>query len=95
MEWKRAGRPSKVNKNTITTSTATSDEEKWTKLERSMFVNGTVAIAAAVIRQWIVDGRPSSDYIGVLPWITLLKNYFAQQDNKSMLQNISMLIGGN
>ena len=95
MEWKHAGRPSKVNKNTITTSTATSDEEKWTKLERSMFVNGTVAIAAAVIRQWIVDGKPSSDYIGVLPWITLLKNYFSEQDNKSMLQNISMLIGGN
>lgn len=91
MEWKHAGRPSKVNKDVVTKQ----DEEKWTKLERSMFVNGTVAIAAAVIRQWIVDGKPSSDYIGVLPWITLLKNYFSEQDNKSMLQNISMLIGGN
>lgn len=92
MEWNKAGRPRKNPAFTMPKVEVEADDEPWTKEERTIAANGIVSMAAAVIRQWIKDGKPQRDYFGVLPWINLLKEYFAEQDKKYLAQNLMNLI---
>ena len=46
----------------------TKSNRNWTKRELSMFKNGIAALAAAVIRQWELDGCPSRDEQVIKEW---------------------------
>ena len=43
-------------------------DKPWTKKELSLFKNGIAALAAAVIRQWELDGCPERDEQVVKEW---------------------------
>lgn len=91
MQWNKAGRP-RTKPVVVLEEEINTDDVPWTKEERTIAANGIVSIAAAVIKQWIKDGKPQRDYFGVLPWINLLKEYFAEQDKKYLAQNLMNLI---
>lgn len=50
------------------------EEKPWTKEELSLRV-GFPELAKAVVKQWILDGKPKSDREEILYWIELIKLY--------------------
>ena len=84
--WQKQGRKKKQP------ALALNKEEQYTKEEKRVVKNGVVSIAAAVIKQWILDGRPKCDMPGIMPWINILKQYYHEDDMKKML---NVIPGGN
>lgn len=84
MMWMKAGRKSTKPAQEMPES------EQYTKKELRIFKNGAVALAAAVVDQWIQDGKPAADYPGVLPYICMLKAVLKEQDKKKLLSKLSM-----
>ena len=84
MQWKKAGRPcvkSKVEEKPEWL------EQDWTKEEQSIIVATEYVsmsmLAVMVVRQWVRDGKPSSDYEGIKPWIQIIKDSLSYRDQKS------------
>lgn len=44
----------------------------WEEYTKSKY-NGYVLLALAVIKQWVIDGKPRGDRKGLQPWIDLVK----------------------
>lgn len=55
------------------------DIEKFTADELRIARDPVLALAYAVVKQWIFDGRPKSDITGVQPWVDLLKERLASK----------------
>lgn len=87
MMWMKAGRKSTKQ---MLEMPENEKSEQYTKKELRIFKNGAIALAAAVVDQWIQDGKPSADYPGVLPYICMLKAVFKEQDKKKLLSKLSM-----
>lgn len=51
------------------------NDKPWTKEEMTLAVDGYLALAEAVVLQWIKDGKPEKDLPGVKPWIGIVKEY--------------------
>ena len=51
------------------------DDKPWTKEEMTLYTNGVLALAQAIVYQWIRDGKPDKDKKGVEPWIGILKQF--------------------
>lgn len=43
-------------------------DEKWTRDEMRVHKNGMSALAAAVIKQWQLDGKPEADRQAIEAW---------------------------
>lgn len=52
--------------------------KSWTKEELTIHKNGYAAMAAAVIRQWILDGKPQDSIDTILLWAAILKQYLQE-----------------
>lgn len=76
MEWNKAGRPRKNP-----TAATIADDKPWTKNELSIQC-GVVALARAVVKRWVDDGRPESEKFGVMPWLNILCTSVAADDEK-------------
>lgn len=68
MKWKKAGRP---RKNKIVPEEI---ESKYTKQELTVYNDPVCAIACAVVKQWQEDGSPEEDIVGILPWLSIIKD---------------------
>ena len=82
MDWKHAGRPSTKPKDNKSEWL----EQPWTKEEQSIISaterNSTVMLAIMVVKQWIRDGKPKSEFEGVRPWLNLIQESIKDKDNK-------------
>jgi hypothetical protein len=82
MNWKHAGRPSTKSKDNKPEWL----EQPWTKEEQSIISaterNSTVMLAIMVVKQWIRDGKPKSEFEGVRPWLNLIQESIKDKDNK-------------
>lgn len=47
----------------------------WTKQELTVYTNGTLALAKAVIEQWKKDGCPKRDEQAIQYWKEVVKQY--------------------
>ena len=61
--------------NNILDEVEDASSKSWTKEEMTLHKNGYAAMAAAVIRQWILDGKPEDSMDGIMLWATILKEY--------------------
>lgn len=52
-----------------------SQDKPWTKQELTVYTNGTLALAKAVIEQWKKDGRPKRDEQAIKYWNEVVKQY--------------------
>lgn len=50
-------------------------DKPWTKQELTVYANGTIALAKAVIKQWEKDGRPKRDEQAIQYWKEIVKQY--------------------
>lgn len=50
-------------------------DKPWTKQELTVYANGTIALAKAVIKQWEKDGRPKRDEQAIQYWKGIVKQY--------------------
>lgn len=53
----------------------TVEDKPWTKEEMTLYTNGVLALAQAIVIQWMRDGKPEADKKGVEPWIGILKQF--------------------
>lgn len=51
----------------------TRQSEGWSKSELRVHKDGIAALAAAVVKQWIEDGKPKADAEGIKPWLAILE----------------------
>ena len=61
--------------NNILDEVEEASSKNWTKEEMTLHKNGYAAMAAAVIKQWILDGKPEDSMDGIMLWATILKEY--------------------
>lgn len=52
-----------------------SQDKPWTKQELTVYTNGTLALAKAVIEQWKKDGCPKRDEQAIQYWKEVVKQY--------------------
>ena len=52
-----------------------SQDKSWTKQELTVYSNGTIALAKAVIKQWEKDGCPKRDEQAINYWKEVVKQY--------------------
>ena len=50
-------------------------DKSWTKQELTVYANGTLALAKAVIEQWKKDGCPKRDEQAIKYWKGVVKQY--------------------
>lgn len=50
-------------------------DKPWTKQELTVYSNGTIALAKAVITQWKKDGCPKRDEQAIKYWKGVIKQY--------------------
>lgn len=89
MQWQKAGRPSikpKVEEKPEWL------EQDWTKEEQSIIVATEHAcismLAIMVVRQWVRDGKPKSDYEGIKPWLQIIKDSLSNKNEKVRLPEV-------
>ena len=86
MNWNKAGRPLKRS---------TEQKSKFLKQEytkEELYIPATeraclCTLSVAVIKQWVLDGKPVSDIEGITPWIQILKDLTSENsklDNSSL-----------
>lgn len=52
------------------------DKDKpWTRQELTVHINGTLALAEAVVEQWKKDGCPKRDERAIKYWKGVIKQY--------------------
>jgi hypothetical protein len=51
------------------------DRNQWTKRELTVYKNGTLELAKAVVRQWQLDGCPKQDLKAIEYWKGVIKAY--------------------
>lgn len=57
-------------------SNESQDKDKpWTKQELTVYANGTLALAKAVIEQWKKDGCPKRDEQAIQYWKGIIRYY--------------------
>lgn len=90
MKWQKAGRPSNKEKENKPEWL----EQEWTKEELSVISatkhSAYVILAISVVKQWIRDGKPKSEYDGVRPWIKIIQDSLADKNNKLALNKIDL-----
>ena len=90
MKWGKAGRPS--NKHEEKPEKPEQLEQEWTKDELSIISatekSSLIMLGIAVVRQWIRDGKPKSDFAGVRPWIQIIKDSLSEKDKKHILPKL-------
>lgn len=86
MQWKKAGRHSESNTNTV-------KSEPWKRSELKLVVDGPVELAIHVVKQWIADGRPDEDYPGIIPWLNIIESSVADKNKRLNLNNIDDMLG--
>lgn len=90
MKWGKAGRPS--NKHEEKPEKPEWLEQEWTKDELSIISatekSSLIMLGIAVVRQWIRDGKPKSDFAGVRPWIQIIKDSLSEKDKKHILPKL-------
>lgn len=52
-----------------------SQDKPWTKQELTVYANGTLALAKAVIEQWKKDGCPKRDEQAIQYWKGVVSNF--------------------
>ena len=52
-----------------------SQDKPWTKQELTVYTNGTLALAKAVIEQWKKDGCPKRDEQAIKYWKGVVQQY--------------------
>lgn len=52
-----------------------SQDNPWTRQELTIYTNGTLALAKAVIEQWKKDGCPKRDKQAIKYWKEVIKYY--------------------
>lgn len=89
MQWQKAGRPSikpKVEEKPEWL------EQDWTKEELSIITATEYAnismLAVMIVRQWVRDGKPKSDYEGIKPWLQIIRESLSNKDAKARLPEI-------
>lgn len=50
-------------------------DKPWTKQELTVYANGTIALAKAVIKQWEKDGRPKRDEQAIQYWKGVVSSF--------------------
>ena len=84
-EWNKAGRPRTKEKPEWL-------EQDWTAEEKSILVATERAsipmLAIAVVKQWIRDGRPKSDYDGIKPWLSVISDSITAKNKQLDLTSI-------
>ena len=92
MDWNHAGRPAKNKKEKPEWL-----EQEWTAEELSILAAtkhaSTSMLAIAVVKQWIRDGKPASEYEGIKIWLQIIKNSLSDKDKKTSPQNIGVKDG--
>ena len=93
MKWGKAGRPSnKSDEKPEKPEKPEWLEQEWTKDELSIISatekSALSMLGIAVVRQWIRDGKPKSDFAGVRPWIQIIKDSLSEKDKKHILPKL-------
>lgn len=72
MQWNKSGRRS-INKPKmpIVPVEISEDDSFWTKEELSVFKDPIYGLAYAVVKQWLLDGKPKG--CDIKPWVKILE----------------------
>lgn len=54
------------------------NDDTWTKEELTVYTDGTRALIRAVVKQWIIDGKPRGDDMS--PWFSMMKLYMTKEE---------------
>lgn len=85
MQWRKAGRPSSKPKK----EKFESSRQDWTKEELSILSatkeSALVVLGIAVVKQWIKDGKPMSDFEGIKFWLQVIKESLLEKNDKQNL----------
>ena len=94
----KAGRPSTNKEEKPSTNKEEKPEwleQEWTAEERSILAAtkhaATSMLAIAVVKQWIRDGKPASEYEGIKIWLQIIKNSLSDKDKKESPQKVEVL----
>ena len=63
--------------------TSIKTEDDYTKQEKTIYLNPTAALAAAVIRQWRLDGCPDSSKKEIDMWQAIYNDAVKLKDRKT------------
>lgn len=90
MNWGKAGRPKSKEKEKP--EQAKQDNSKWTKEELSI-VSATensalTLLGIAVVKQWINDGKPRTEFDGIRPWLDIIRDSLKEKDSKLNLPTL-------
>ena len=82
MEWGHAGRPRTkldIDVPEQKTETVVSEDEFWTAEEKSIIAatenQSVVMLALAVVKQWVLDGKPKRDAENIKAWVQVIKEH--------------------
>ena len=86
MEWKKQGRKKMKQQPEHKPEWL---EQEWTREEQSIIAatkySATSMLAIMVVKQWIHDGRPKSEYDGIVPWLDIIQQSLNDKNNKLCL----------
>ena len=85
--WNKAGRPRSKSQgpsfkklDTSNKVHETSDDADWTKEELAIIAatkkDAYVMLAIAVVKQWILDGKPQCDADCIRYWLSVIKEFY-------------------
>lgn len=86
MNWGKAGRPKEKPEQ------VKQDNSKWTKEELSIVAatenSALTLLGIAVVKQWINDGKPRTEFEGIRPWLTIICDSLKEKDIKATLPTL-------
>lgn len=80
MEWGHAGRPrTRLDTDVPEQKQAATEDEFWTAEEKSIIAatenQSVVMLALAVVKQWVLDGKPKRDAENIKAWVQVIKEH--------------------
>lgn len=83
IDWKELNAP-----RILRTNTESSKQVELSKLFDEQYNDGLLVLAMAVVRQWIIDRKPVTEYPFVLPWIQYIQEALPDAYISYDLENI-------
>lgn len=83
IDWKELNAP-----RVLRTNTESSKQAELSKLFDEQYNDGLLVLAMAVVRQWIIDRKPLTEYPFVLPWIQYIQEALPDVHISYDLENI-------
>lgn len=80
MEWGHAGRPrTRLDTDISKQKQEATEDDFWTAEEKSIIAatknQSVVVLALAVVKQWVLDGKPKRDAENIKDWVQIIKEH--------------------